>query len=55
MEDMELNELSLEEEFGESLNVDVAEKEVEIADDNLEGFASCFPDWTLTPAMIKSK
>lgn len=51
MEDLKDLDLDLENEFG-GLDVDVSEKEVEISDDDLQRFASSFPDWNLLPENV---
>ncbi len=42
----------LEDLFGES-DFDLAQKEKTMLTQNLEGFASCFPDWDLHPPVRK--
>lgn len=53
-DETELDDISLDESFA-SLDVDTTTKEEEIKDDDLEGFASCFPEWSLEPEMIIRK
>ena len=39
----------LDAEFSEDLATEIAEKEKDELSQNLEGFASCFPNWDLHP------